>query len=324
LTDASVSDLLAHPGTAFAAPNEATNSEYESRTAAIHVTPTANGEYDIKEIKEDAKWLSAQAKVNLVTALRIVAIEYQGRPASHLAGSLSIQDASNLQEASGITGAQASSFAPAIGATTDSEELWFQFEKVENRRRRLFLTYLSERRHFMTCVDYVVSVRLNKRLPIIADLPDELLSGISKPGQTTLVEDDFDVYIKALEQVLQSLAAGFTAVTDDQTLSTEDMESQWLRSYLSELAHLLSAIFHILYRRNRLFAPCGVVKEWFAMMGEYGFLDGLSGVGCKLPFFSFCIVHSGRITNHIPDTARDFRACDACQNARVCYLPIAT
>ncbi|KAG7115080.1 Nucleoporin like protein [Verticillium longisporum] len=133
--------------------NDATKKQFETTTAAINVTPTPNGKYDIGTIKGDATWLSKAGNVNLIAALRIVVLEFQARPAAHLAGPLSTQDAVNLQEAAGVSNSQSSSLVPISGATMDADAIWAAFDKEEAKRLRIFQTYLSERRYLAMAAD---------------------------------------------------------------------------------------------------------------------------------------------------------------------------
>jgi nuclear pore complex protein Nup188 len=95
------------------------------------VTPNPTEKFDIKIIKEDALWLSKNASINEVDALRAVVVEHLSQSHSHLTGPLSKQDVLNVQEAAGVSSAQASSvFGPVdVSAAPDAETIWSDFEK---------------------------------------------------------------------------------------------------------------------------------------------------------------------------------------------------
>ncbi|KMQ81421.1 pom34-binding nucleoporin component, partial [Lasius niger] len=99
LADEYVHTLLKAPATAFAPPDEATSKDFEAKTAVVNVSAALTDTCDAETIKKDAQWLSTNAKVNLVAALRIAVIEIQSRASRHLMGPLSSQDITNLQEA---------------------------------------------------------------------------------------------------------------------------------------------------------------------------------------------------------------------------------
>lgn len=144
-------ELLAHPFKAFSTPNQQTKSAFETKTSAINVTPSSNTRYDIKEVKEDALWLSKEAEIDEVAALRIVVGECQDRPSAQLLGRLSNEELTSIQEATGTS--QASTVL--LSRDTDSETLQDDFESQESRRLRILRTYLSERRNLLQSLNIV-------------------------------------------------------------------------------------------------------------------------------------------------------------------------
>ena len=78
-SDTQVQKLLARPFHPFSFTQSNTKAAFETKTAAINVAPTSNCEYDINKIKEDALWLSKEAQIDEVSALRIIVLEYQSR-----------------------------------------------------------------------------------------------------------------------------------------------------------------------------------------------------------------------------------------------------
>ena len=65
--------------------NSTTRSTFDTLTSAINVTPTRNDRYDIKQIKENALWLSKTVKVDEVQALRLTILEWQQSTSVQLA-----------------------------------------------------------------------------------------------------------------------------------------------------------------------------------------------------------------------------------------------
>lgn len=273
--DEYVHGLFKHPASVFSPTDDKTNKEFETRTAPINVTTVNNNRVDINLVKEDAKWLSRNAKLNLVAALRLVVIEFQSRPSRHLTGPLSSQDATNLQEAAGLNNSQGSSFLSDFGAAaaSDADQIWTEFEKPDSKRRRLFDVYLSERRHFMMAADYVQSMKLYGRLPILTQTDRNLaqlyqLKVSSQPKDE--IEALFPVYLQALTDCMNHIERGLDSWTDEKFLNQEEIEIEWLRTLLTEIIHIMSVVFQLSDRLDD-YAPSSCVNHWFGLMEAYCF-----------------------------------------------------
>ena len=283
LADEYVHTLLKDPSAAFAPPNEATKKDFETKTAPINVASASTAKYDVKTIKEDAEWLSKNAKVNLVAALRVAAVDVQSRALRHLLGPLSSQDATNLQEAAGLQIGQGSSFLSDLGAATalDADEISAIFERAESRRQRLFDTYLTERRSFMMAMDYMYSVKLYGRLPIFTSVTEKL-APLYKLKEAAPAKDEtaslLPAYMKVITVCMGTIEAGFGSLTDDSLLLADDIELDWLRSLLTEVVHGLSVMFQIVDSLGTDFPPSGAINQWFSLMDAYNFFDSIQPV----------------------------------------------
>jgi nuclear pore complex protein Nup188 len=284
---------LSEPSTAFAPPDEATNKNFETKTAPINVTSASTDRHDINVFKEDAKWLSRNAKVNLVAALRVVIIEYQSRSSRHLLGPLSSHDAANLQEAAGLQNGQGSAFLSDMGASAalDADEISAEFENSESKRRRLFDTLLTERRFFIMAADYATSIKLYQRLPIFAPGDDRIadlykLKLSAQPRDE--MEDLLPAYLDVVSSSMSGIEAGMKAFTDEALLLNDEVEIDWLRSLLTEVVHSLSVVLQLVDCYGSDFPPSSVINQWFSLMEIYGFFDSIQPV-CALQVLSFCI-----------------------------------
>jgi nuclear pore complex protein Nup188 len=285
LEDEYVHELFKAPIAVFSPPDQATNAGFETRTAAIHITPTPNDKYEIKIIKEDASWLSKTADINLVAALRVVVVEFQTRAESHLRTPLSTQDTVNLQEAAGSNGAQASNglLALGLGPAVDAEAILKEFESDSARRRRLFATYLEERRYYMMSADYIRSIIRYGRLPTFAPVSTSDLGKLYHLHFDALEHRKafptlFQAYKAVLERAIEALQTSLSSVTKDEIVLTPEIDAEYNNTMLIEAAHALSVIFQDLDSAGESFAPSGVVMAWFKLMAGYGFLDGLDPV----------------------------------------------
>ncbi|KAL7900857.1 nucleoporin subcomplex protein binding to Pom34 domain-containing protein [Trichoderma sp. SZMC 28014] len=279
-----VRGLLREPSTAFAPPDEATNKDFETKTAPINVTSASTDRHDINVFKEDAKWLSRNAKVNLVAALRVVIIEYQSRSSRHLLGPLSSHDAANLQEAAGLQNGQGAAFLSEMGASAafDADEISAEFENSESKKRRLFDTLLTERRFFIMAADYATSIKLYKRLPIFAPGDDSIadLYNLKKPSAQLRdeMEDLLPAYLGIVASSMSGIEAGMRAFTDEALLLNDEVELDWLRSLLTEIVHSLSVVLQVVDCYGNDFPPSGSINQWFSLMEIYGFFDSIQPI----------------------------------------------
>ncbi|KOS19677.1 Nucleoporin nup184 [Escovopsis weberi] len=285
LNDDYVRQLLADPATAFAPPSDASDRDFKTKTAPINVASVSGGtKFDINQIKDDAQWLSRSAKVNLVAALRVAVVEHQARPTNHLLGPLSSQDAANLQDATGLQNGQGSALLAEMGASTalDADEISAHFDSDDARRRRLFDTLLTERRFLMMAADYAASIKLYGCLPIFTDAKDSMrdLYGLQPSAHA---RDDTEALLGAYLQVfaacVNSIESGVGSVTDNKLLlDDDDVQLDWLRSYMTEAIHALSVVLQLIDSYGSDIPPSSVINQWFSLMERYDFFDSLQPI----------------------------------------------
>ncbi|KYK61415.1 hypothetical protein DCS_02557 [Drechmeria coniospora] len=284
LSDDFVHILLKDPSAAFAPPSDASKRDFETKTAPINITSISTDKLDVKTIKDDTEWLSKNAKINLVAALRVAVVELESRPARHLMGPLSSQDDTNLQDAAGLQNGQGTSFLSELGAgaALDSDEISADFDKPDVRRRRLFETYLSERRSFMMTMDYMYSIKLYGRLPIFTSRLDELSPLYQLKGTPSRTRDEtatlLPAYLKIVTSCMASIESGLGSLTEDSLLLLDDIELDWLRSLLAEITHALSVVFQIVDSLGTEFPPSGSINQWFSLMDAYTFFDSIQPI----------------------------------------------
>lgn len=299
--DEYVHGLFKNPSSAFAPPSDGTQKDFETKTAPINVTSASSNRVDMNMAKDDAKWLSKNARLNLVAALRVVVVEIQSRPSRHLSGALSSQDASNLQEAAGLSNGQGGSFLSDLGASAaaDADEIWAEFEKPESRRRRLFDTYLNERRYFLMSADYAHSIKLYGRLPISAPVEKNLcqLYRLTMPHPA---KDEIEVLLPAYLAIvgtrMEGLGHGLNDLTDDSLLMSDEMELSYIRTQLTEAIHAMSVVLQLADNLDE-FAPSSAVSSWFSIMDRHSFLSRIHPV-CS----TACTSRQVRVANFYLDS----------------------
>ncbi|KAI1811504.1 nucleoporin subcomplex protein binding to Pom34-domain-containing protein [Poronia punctata] len=295
--DPLVQSFFTSPSSAFESPNGKTQDRdvFEKKTAAIHVTPTANDKYDINVIKDDAKWLSENASIGLVAALRIVVIEFQSRPTSQLLGPISNQDIASLRAAAGASSTQSSNIIPGLNltATLDASDIQAEFDKPESRKQRIFQTYLSERRAYAATNDYIFTLMLHEKLPTspVTDASNTIrksllgVFGMSTkqpqngavdiPAKTCLAL--ISQYIGLLPESVQHAGQPLEKIVKDKGVANEYLQELWMQTCLTEIMHRLTILFQILDRTSDSFVSDTIAKHWFSLVEDLSFLNQLQG-----------------------------------------------
>ncbi|KAK0748854.1 nucleoporin subcomplex protein binding to Pom34-domain-containing protein [Apiosordaria backusii] len=284
LRDSHVHQLLKEPSKPFGPPTNQSKLEFETKTGAINVVPSPNDPYDLKVIKEDAKWLSKNANVNEMAALRIVVVEYQSRAHSHLTGPLSTQDVANIQEAAGLSDAQVSSFLSAhdVVAVVDAESNWAEFESETRRRQRLITTYLAERRSFLGSADAFTTFLLHSRPGSRTPATDELRQDIMKAAfnwddrafevaDPTLLKAMAPSYFAILGKLVEETEKGPDGV--EEAVLTPQIDLDWRRTFVTEVIHAMSVAFQIMDLEGPQFHSPDLVAQWFGFLDVYRFLE---------------------------------------------------
>ncbi|KAI0023154.1 nucleoporin subcomplex protein binding to Pom34-domain-containing protein [Xylariomycetidae sp. FL0641] len=295
--DPLVQSFITKPGSAFdaAADKNQASSAFTNKTAAIHVTPTPNDKYDINVIKDDSRWLSRNTGINDVAALRVVMVEYQSQPKNQLLGPISNQDVANLRSAAGAANAQSANVLPGlnIAATQNAAEIQADFEKPASRRRRIFQTYLTERRCYAATIDYIFTLMLQGKLPTSAVTEASRMIRKSfleaygmSPKQAQKSPSDTPTktfhalasqYLALLPDCVRGVQTSLETMTDDKELNTEELEGEWIQTCLTELLHRMNVVFQLLNLSSDAFVSEQIAKQWFSLVDGFSFLDRLAG-----------------------------------------------
>ncbi|EOD45578.1 putative nucleoporin protein [Neofusicoccum parvum UCRNP2] len=278
--DANVA-VLSKPFQPFQPPNTQSKSAFETKTAAINVTPSDNGQYNIDDIKEDTKWLSAEVNIEEVSALRIVVLEWHARPATQLLAGFTEEETLSVQDAAGGANLGSSTFLPksSILAATASGmgQNFAAFHSKEKRQIRILETYLSERIHILKISDLLVrlgaaAAQANGSASVAALGADaqpawvgELGKRVFSSQKTGFIKDG----TKALQKRFQGIAAG-SGWYKDVPEGNEEAEELWGQSQLAEAICILQLIFtHVDTTPDLL--PSDVVVDWFEAMAGCSF-----------------------------------------------------
>jgi nuclear pore complex protein Nup188 len=286
LSEPYVLELLARPYNPYSyTPNTPTKSTFETKTAAINVTPTTKRDYDINEIKEDALWLSKEAEIDDFSALRLVVLEYQTRSAAQLQSDFSDEEKVVLQEAAGNFSAELSStLARTKVAGAVSDEYTVDFDPKDVRRVRALRLYLSERRYLLKCAGLFLQAALDQQYDPAKEA-EQNEGGKSITSWTEKVGEDLIVSLEnvgrsihdCLMDSIRSLRDKFNGLDKGsgwfkQEDTREDLEIDWLSNVLVEAINTMEITIRILDKQNHI-PSSDAVLDWFGFVSTYGFFD---------------------------------------------------
>jgi nuclear pore complex protein Nup188 len=306
LLDPYVLTLLARPFNPYSFTSAQSKTAFETKTAAINVTPTTKKGYDINEIKEDALWLSKEAEIDEISALRITVLEYQSRGSAQILSDFSDEEAVSLQQAAGDVNAE---FSTAIPRAMLSSGKPAPFESRESRRVRTLQLYLQECRCLLKCAGYFVQVAFSKD---DNDFFEGILQSVLKikgkrNGKEKYNEDLLELRVgealagtlveagtsahKLLLDSIKSLKAGFERLQRGsgwfrEEAGHEALEMDWLNNKLVENLHIMEIIFRLVDRPAHV-PSAEAVLAWFRFVSSYGFFDRLETVSRIFPYEVF-------------------------------------
>ncbi len=300
LSEEEALQLLSKPYNPFSFSASDTKSAFETKTAAINVTPSSKSHYNINEIKEDAVWLSKEAEIDEVSALRIVVLEYQTRSAAQLQATFLEEEVASLREAAGDLNTESSSvLSRTILSKPTSSAATSDASKIQgDRRLRALRIYLSERLHLLKCTELLLHIHFRHNATRAEGKAEKGKGNktsslwTKRVGQrlTDSVEQSGQGYAGFLIYCIRGLKANLEALSNDRSwlksaISKDNLELEWASDQLTEAVHAMEIIFLLLdYRTTSRSAP--IVLEWFRFMSIYGFFDRFEAVsyGAVVPF----------------------------------------
>lgn len=285
LSDEGTVEILSKPYEPDNPPTAKTRSSFETRTAAIHVTPSDNGRYDIEEIKKDALWLSRELNVDEVATLRIVVLEWQCRPAALLLGAF--QEEELLSVTSAIDGGLGASIMLGRSLNHSSSHPTEAAISEEQRRRRLCLLYLEEREHMLKVSATLASIGA-------AAEHGSLVSGRSpdkgkRKASSQWTEELARIVLRKQhlgesteelpDELLIRCTAALHSATDElgtpqDVLQGLGLEGPWIASKLTEMIYIMYLMLTHL-QRSKIPTTSLAIERWFEFVGKFGFFQQL-------------------------------------------------
>jgi len=290
-------------------PSAKSKSEFDSKTAAIHVETNSKSSFDLNEIKADAQWLSEKAQIDEIAALRIVVLEWQNRPASRLTTTFSTEEATSLQSASGTDNLRVSVAGPNLASVlrqaADKEDA-STFDTEASRRLRLGNLYLSERSHILKTYRKLLVLFLHGLSGESANnstLESERCLALRNLGETLFQTKASG---EGLSQLLIDCMTGIRARLKDlesdggwlgASESSQETEDIWRTTLVEEIVHNLQVMSHQLHASAEI--PSGdLVISWFNLMADNDFLESLQVVsGPQHSQLTTIDQHASRVNN---------------------------
>jgi nuclear pore complex protein Nup188 len=280
--------LLSESLKPFPPPSPKSKSEFESKTAAIHVETNGKGSFDLKELKADALWLSQTAGIDEVAALRIAILEWQQRPAKRLTTGFSAEEATSLQSAAGIENFRGSLTGPNLASilnqTARSEDSQ-SFDNEKSRRLRLRELYLSEATHVVKTLRKLLALSQHDGLSADSATSDSFDRKLAlKKLGTTLFRSKStgDELNRFLQDCIDSIRNRLTSLEGDggwlsASESSDELESIWRTSLVEEIVHLMQLVFHQLQLSGEI-PNSDLLVSWLQLMADYRFMETIQVV----------------------------------------------
>ena len=279
-------DLLTRPFTPFSIATSQTKSSFETKPSAFNIPPSVHGRYDIKEIQEDTLWLSKEAKISEIEALRIAVLEWQTRPAQRLLQDSPSDESRDLRSTVGISGSAASLRGSILsrppGLMQDKANA---FDSPEERRQRLSNIYLSERRYILKTSEYLIFNAWYeeqsdpaaapgmepRKLGWVREIGNRIILAWNVYG---LVQESANNFVfesvNAIESRIDNLARGSGWSQEQEP--QEHIEVAWGRNQILEMIHIMQTMLTLLNSSNML-TSTDALLAWFRFVNKYGFFE---------------------------------------------------
>ncbi|RDW64870.1 hypothetical protein BP6252_10521 [Coleophoma cylindrospora] len=278
LADPEIQRLLASPLDAFSKPSAQTRSTFETKTSAINVTPSATGRFEIKQVKEDALWLSKEAGIDEVSALRVVIEESQSRASIQLRGPFSYDEITSVKDAAGNSRFLDHDLGGAFSEGVDSEKLLATFNEPDERRGRILRAYLSERLHLRMCAESLLRAAVCNAQPathsgkgkapetqsLIQRIGDELIVKLGNVDKGLLK------CIASLREMVENISNGSGWLQNAG--GDEQLEIEWMSSQLMEAKCTMEIMLQLILSPG-YFTTSAVVLEWFQLLASVSYFE---------------------------------------------------
>lgn len=269
ITSPKVKTVLSQKIPQFQPPSQQSRSQFETRTAAINVTPSSGHSYNLDTIKTDTTWLTDEVKLAEEEALRITVLEWQRQPAKVLQSGYSEAELASLRDALGDQAATTSSEVNQVFLKRTDDE----FDAVDQRRKRLITIYFKEQAALLGVSRELQELALPKsesaNTSDLIALAEQLDHSRSTDNGIGHIADTVDARLRVLE-------AGRT-----WSLDADEINDLWLASELL-CVRILQEILLLRIRSSTSTVPAQTLLRWLQIMAGCEFFATLQ----PGPFFA--------------------------------------
>lgn len=279
--DEETTKVLSQPDKPFSQPDAQSKQSFETKVAPINVSQSANGDYDLQQMKDDALWLAKEMGVAELAALRCTIVEWQSRAADLILGRIPVENgAQELQQS--LLGR--STFKSTVNGAASSGP---DFKDEDLRRSRLLQIFLDEQSAARACSAIFMSKGADQARdpPLDARSPVSPLGGEHRTWMDVEAKSVFDeskVQGFSLERSISSLRDLAQSINDMNswpgTLKDRaQMAMPFLDSLVKDMTSALRVLLAQVYLVDRP-PRASDVQAWYKLMEEQSFFASFSPI----------------------------------------------
>ena len=256
------------------APNGHAKSDFETRTAAISVTQSGNGTYDLQQIKEDALWLTRCTRTDEVTALRTAVLEWQQRPRRRVLG----EDGQEEGYSSGRR-------TPGWGGRHMDGSSGEPDAETRTRRKRLMRTWYEEQEALLAVRALLAKAHLTHSGSDVTAMDGESVDPLDvwmkqlhqRLCKTADPREEFaDPGVAALSQLIDTFRTSVRALEEPARELIEELNENWRVEAATYTGHQLLQLLRLVFVLVYAHPPTSpIFARWFELFGQVNFLFGL-------------------------------------------------
>lgn len=274
----------------FGPPSAKSRSAFQTKTAAINVTPSSNGDYDIDQIKADALWLSESSKIDEISALRVVLLDWQQSPFDNYASNFVLSSNDEITNINLFTSSIAHKNRESANERTFSVLRSSTSHTYSEGQRRSRQTYLLEieKSYILRVAVALISVALsynifastteyNCEVGLSSRLPDWLLHEGTKILKESNYGSHHTVGYRILITWMEAFRSRLKCLVEFEDLpfgdeSQQPIASSWRMQKVEDLLYIVQLI--VCYLESVDDAPTTKVLEtWFNICCDYEFFS---------------------------------------------------
>ena len=251
--------LLSNSLPTFAPPSGDSRTAFDSKTAAINITPSSSHQYDIETIKENALWLSGEANIDELEALRLTILEWQYRPEARLKTGFSDAELASLRDVFGAEYCESAGLIP--GSPLSRSEA--AFDSPDGVRTRLLQLYSHEKVRLLAVAEEMLEFR---SLWVIGSVPNQR----AKPRLSAFAQPPSHPFHDILIDACQAIGNSIEALQSDPSWPVQEQyQSQLIEANATsnlQCVALYLDIILLLSTHSHEFVSADALHQWLHLM----------------------------------------------------------